>query len=177
MRTRRTTTIPRGLRPSKVDQLLYGGGTSGAACFPLEGGGPPEHRQKGAGTLFGRLFGLRVNLESLALRVIEGEELFYRIVLENATGGELREVRLMETWITDGHTIIAEHRTRDLPPLGPGASHLVERRASFRAGLLSIVVAVSASPPAPGVLLASDRLKRLVVRHDIETKHGYRPAA
>jgi len=118
-----------------------------------------------------------VNLESLPLRVMEGEELFYRIVLENTTGRELREVRLMETWITEGPTTLTEHRTRELPPLEPGARHLVERRTSFRAGLLSIVAAVSASSSDPGVFLASDRRKRLVIRHDTEAEHAYRPAA
>ena len=122
-------------------------------------------------------FGLRVDLEGFASRVVEGEELSYRIVLENATGRELREVRLMETWTTDGETILTEHRTLELPPLGPRARHVVERRASFQAGVLSIVGAASASSSALGVFLASDRRKRLVVRHDTEAKYGYRSAA
>lgn len=176
MRTRRTRTRLQGRRSSEVDQVLYRGGTSTASCFPLEGRGAPEWRQGGARKLFGHLFGLRVNLEGLPLRVIEGEELSYRIVLENVTGGELREIRLMETRTTDNLTITTEHRVLELPPLGPGARHVVIRRASFQAGVLSMVAAVTASSRAPGVLLASDRRKRLVVRHDTESQHGYRAA-
>jgi len=177
MQAQRTKATPRGRRPSKVDRALYRGETSTAACFPLEGVEAPGRRQGSAGKLFGRFFGLRVNLEGLPLRVIEGQELSYRIILENATGGELREVRLMETWTTDGPTILSEHRTLELPLLGPRARHVVERRASFQAGVLSIVAAASASSCAPGVFLASDRRIRLVVRHDTEAQYGYRSAA
>ncbi len=162
-----------------VHQFVHDGETNAAAHFPLAGRTAPARLRavEGDGKLFGRLSGLRVDLEGLALRVVEGEELFYRITVENTTGDELREVRLMEAWFTDGPPITSELRSLELPPLAPGTRYLVPRQASFQAGVTSLVAAVSACGPAPGVFLASDRRKRLVIRCDTEPKHRYLPAA
>jgi len=162
------------VRPSQVSvyRSVSGPGTKARARFPLT----PACRQID-GTFLGRLFGLRVDLEDPVSCGFEGEELRYRITVENTTGDELRDVRLLETWVTDGPRQACELRTLELSPLAPGARCSVEHRSSLRPGVVSIVVSVSARGAAPGLFLASDRLRRLVLRRAAAAEHSYRPAA